>query len=707
MSYYIRFAKPKLALRGSVLGWVLAIGSLASIGWANNLTVNTVKAVTPPDTCFNFSDNTIWEYYSHENNDSELPACPKDVDIPSTISGETVNAINGGGFYGQDLTSVTLPNTITTIGGGAFGYNNLSTVALPSSLTVITGSAFEHNNLTSLIIPDSVIEISGAGFSDNNLESVFIPASVVNLSGGGFSYNNIHTVTFGDGFQSPTDTYLSGNPLKHVVIGSEDYTGPASTIIPESAFGGIGLESLFLGPTVSEIGDHAFDYNSFTTLTIPESVTHIGDHSFAYGALQTVDIRAQVTAIGNYAFDNNQLTSVTLPDTLTTIGTAVWSGGSFQHNHIASIDIPETVTMIATNSFYDNDLTSLVLPDSVTELGGNAFADNDIDNLVIGNGLQKIGPSHFSGNPRSNVTLGSADYTGSPVMTVESSAFTDITGASIENLTINSAVAFLEGNSFYGGFADNTAGHITINGSPDIGQFAFAKNSIESVVINGNPTFGIYVFAYGLGAIPEDISDYGEQYLYYQNHASYVPIYTTNLDFIATHPFGEIYIFGNDCTLNEETWEWECNENYTTGGYVVNPATYTVQYRSTDNTAIAPTLVSGTGSALSDYSIAANPTGDFSQYYLGGDEIPLSAPDIDGYETPSAHTLTLNGGPNVYTFVYASVSDGDSDNSNNESDNENSLADTGVNQSIVVGVASMFGLLGLLITRQIIAKRHS
>ena len=81
------------------------------------LTSNTALAATPPDSCFSFNSgtNTIEDCYDNENNDSGQPACPKAVDIPSTIGGNAVTTIGNSAFYSNQLTSVTIPSSVTTI----------------------------------------------------------------------------------------------------------------------------------------------------------------------------------------------------------------------------------------------------------------------------------------------------------------------------------------------------------------------------------------------------------------------------------------------------------------------------------------------------------------------------------------------------------------------------------------------------------------
>lgn len=186
-----------------------------------------------------------------------------------------------------------------------------------------------------------------------------------------------------------------------------------------------------------------------------------------------------------------------------------------------------------------------------------------------------------------------------------------------------------------------------------IGEEAFSYSKIQSVYLNGStPVIDAGAFRYA--GVSTDIDDGWSDF----DQVHYVQLYT---DSESLNPGGYVstaYSFNN-------------------GGYIVNPATYTVNYLSNNGDALAPSFVSGTGPTLSDYLVSSNPTGDFSLYYQAGDNIPLTAPDIDEYITPVAHTLALAAGLNVYTFAYQTAAA-----------NENGvLSDTGSNQTVVLIVS--------------------
>ena len=138
-----------------LLAFTLAVLSLAVV-WTTAILTETHIAhaapSTPPDSCFNFNSGTgtIADYFDYEGNNNSNPACTREVIIPSTIGGNAVTTIGEYTFYGNQLTSLTIPNSVTSIGDTAFSDNQLTSVAIPSSVTSIGSEAFFGNQLTSV-----------------------------------------------------------------------------------------------------------------------------------------------------------------------------------------------------------------------------------------------------------------------------------------------------------------------------------------------------------------------------------------------------------------------------------------------------------------------------------------------------------------------------------------------------------------------------
>ncbi len=229
-----------------------------------------VSAATPPDNCFDFSSGTINNYYDNEDNNNANPACPRSVDIPSTIAGTPVTTIGTLAFGNRQLTAVTIPNTVTDIDDFAFRNNQLTSIVIPNSVTNMKTYAFADNLLTSVTIPNSLTVLNLSVFENNELTSVSIPNSITDV-----------------GYQ---------------------------------AFNNNKLTSLVLPDSVTHIGDLAFSRNQLTSLTLSDYVDTIESYAFAYNQLTSLDLGNNISTIGSGAFAYNQLTDVIIPTSVSTIG---------------------------------------------------------------------------------------------------------------------------------------------------------------------------------------------------------------------------------------------------------------------------------------------------------------------------------------------------------------------------------------------------
>ena len=96
-------------------------------------------------------------------------------------------------WYGQNITSVVLPEGLISIGQNAFAFiNTFSHITLPSTLQYILMNAFSGCGLTSVTIPENVKGISASAFiSSSSLATVtFEPTTPPRVGGNAFEYCN-------------------------------------------------------------------------------------------------------------------------------------------------------------------------------------------------------------------------------------------------------------------------------------------------------------------------------------------------------------------------------------------------------------------------------------------------------------------------------------------------------------------------------------
>jgi hypothetical protein len=146
--------------------------------------------VVPPEGDFGVAQNRDGTITISKYNGSA-----KNIIIPATLYGLPVTDIGQDAFYGNQLTSVTIPHSVTSIRREAFYGNQLTSVTIPHSVTSIGAYAFYGNQLISVAIPDSVTSIEEEAFADNRLTSVTIPDSVRSIGQRAFSDNQLTSIT--------------------------------------------------------------------------------------------------------------------------------------------------------------------------------------------------------------------------------------------------------------------------------------------------------------------------------------------------------------------------------------------------------------------------------------------------------------------------------------------------------------------------------
>lgn len=141
---------------------------------------------------------------------------PAEIVIPKVYQGKNVVAISNNGFYGLDITKVTIPDTVKTIGAVAFsGCNDLQVVEMlsggvetisdyafygcaslrdaemPKSLVSVGKSAFQGTSLSDLDLLDGVISVGENAFKNCTLlSSIYVGASVSYIGEGAFDNVN-------------------------------------------------------------------------------------------------------------------------------------------------------------------------------------------------------------------------------------------------------------------------------------------------------------------------------------------------------------------------------------------------------------------------------------------------------------------------------------------------------------------------------------
>lgn len=295
------------------------------------------------------------------------------------------------------------------------------------------------------------------------------------------------------------------------------------------------------------------------------------------------------------------------------------------------------VREIDSSVFSGKSITSVSLPEGLEVIGNGAFQNNSLKEVIIPPTVTNIGAYAFESNQLKTVTL--------PASVIS------------------------------------------------VGDFAFSANLLTGVYVEGLPGVGYKVFSANGFVTPTELlddKDFGTvaYYEYVQQHATLVPIFTTNQNMIDTFNSGTsgwgdnkeavtvrwymakdgVIADRDDCTYDPDLDMYiDCEEiavNHPVGGLLLNPASYSVEYKdASGNTVNQSKRVISRNPAVTDYRLIdildlSTPylpvfNESLGQYLKVGDTVSPEVPSIAGYIQPAMRTLTLGGAFSNVVYVYA------------------------------------------------------
>ena len=366
-------------------------------------------------------------------------ATKQDIVIPHMYNGKPVTVIGPSAFYGENITSITLPDTVVQIYAAAFNNcKQLKEVYISESVETIGYTAFQGcNNLEKIAVAydneyfsskgnclvekstktlihgckNSVIPADGSVENINawafaqleGITEISIPASVKTIEEGAFRETEITKLSLSDNIEriGHTAFYRCSNlskislPDKPLYI---DYMAFGQTAFFnddgnwENGALYCGKHLLDLKSTVSghfttkkdtlSIGNifNAAYTSAITEITIGKDVGMIADGAFCNGTIVSYHIEA-----GNTAY---VVISGCLVDTRTK--TIIASSVN------CTIPSDGSVTAIADRAFRYNETIGLTIPSCIKSIGESAFEHSSIaGSIILPVGLETIGEYAF------------------------------------------------------------------------------------------------------------------------------------------------------------------------------------------------------------------------------------------------------------------------------------------------------------------------
>lgn len=250
------------------------------------------------NTDFNYTSGTLGAInYAKYTDHIEITGCADgttSLEIPDTIDGLPVTAIQMYAFQLCSLKTLTLPDSITRIGGYAFGMSSeLTTVKLPANLEVIELHAFEMcHKLETIEFPDHTVEIHSKAFDSTPwLDAKRKENPLVIING----------------------TLLDGTTAKGDIVIPDDVKYVSSSAFARNS----NITSVIFPPTINKISDNTFFFCDNLTSVEAVGATAIESMAFAYcNKLSSLKLSNKLKTIDSYAFSD-----ITNSATITFCGT--------------------------------------------------------------------------------------------------------------------------------------------------------------------------------------------------------------------------------------------------------------------------------------------------------------------------------------------------------------------------------------------------
>ena len=573
-------------------------------------------------------------------------------------------AIGAGSFDGRVITSATIESDADIlINGGSFNTEiGDITVDAALSLTIsessfdlwpgLTLGSIDFSAGTSLSIDNSINDIASLG--SLRLES---GTGLMSLSSNAVcNIDDIASATF----IAPSGlSILSGSLCDLPDLEVLNLDGVAGNVIVDNSIQLTGITSFNLNTDGTVMLNYAFESSNadLASVDVHGSTVQILNSFSNPPALESVSLIAENNLTVNFSVSGSSV----LSDLVLEAGGSTTISGAFTgSSQLTVASISGTGDIIITSSSFTGvaaltgisiETNGLITIENSSFNGMNALATAEFNAggaVYIGNGAFSNAPALTdlsiisggavtltNGGLQTTPVLANVSITGAGALLINNGAFT--AAPLLETLSIDGTTGVTIAGST---FSNNLLEEVTFPSVPvTIGANSFAGTQLNNV------TFGSVTPTIGSGVFQLTGASYSGGIYTNLNQVRYTPIYIETPGALVNTVWPAADVNGD--TVNDRT-----------GGYLINPAQFSVEYRSPSNVLLGSEEAI-VGRQLDEtpiltYLLSENPTDDFSLYYFVSDSLSFDAPDFASYITPDSQTIALDAGPNTVTFAYTS-----------------------------------------------------
>ncbi len=412
------------------------------------------------------------------------------------------------------LESVSLPEGVTELVEPIFvGCSGLKSLYIPASLTDLDfAKAFEGcKKLANIEVAETnevYVILDGIFYTKEIVDGKSVPTSILYVPKGltgdlviPSTISVIKSSVFNGHTGITSIAFENDKVLGELKLGQSVFAGMTSLksvrlpdglySIPQNAFRGSALQSVYVPNTVVELHKGAFaECTKLTTVTLQDGSNplYMGSGDYVNGVF----------------YNTKSLTEIVLPDRMTTIPAYMFSNSA-----ITTIDFPANVYVISTGAFINcTNLTSFDMPDTVDVLGSFVFSGcTSLKSVTLSDALTSIpnylfgkAPKGAAGSALVNSSQGNAS-SGESVIKPSNTILAKVISGPREDVV--AATAF---TSIVIPAAVEKIGKYAFHGCTGLATVEFASN--EKVT-----TLGAYAFAEsGIKAfdMPDSVNGLGE-----------------------------------------------------------------------------------------------------------------------------------------------------------------------------------------------------